>query len=480
MPITINGNGAISGLGDIDGHDLETATLVVSGDTTIAPQAVGRATLFVDESANRVGINTTTPGRLFQASDGTNPILSVINTATSAEGVLNAPADGTVNVGSATNNTLTLSTNSAARVTVLAGGNVGIGTTVPDRRLSVSSSDGLLARFIGPTNNLFIANDRSGLIDLFSTGTGDSLTLGTESIERVRITNDGRVGINTDDPDATLEVGESPNANIGNQSCFIKGTKTNFASNPGLPQNQLLIYDDTASTQGSGGSIAFAANAGPAQQTWIAAICSERESNTNDNSNYAGSLAFYVRQAQSIPREAARFNSTGNLAFPDGQGIDFSARQGGTNGTVDNSLLDDYEEGVWTPRVTFDNANFNGTYSISPSGNYIKIGQIVHMWWGFRFSTLGTHSSTASMQIVDMPYSALYTAPFKHPAGSMIVTQAAVNNLTAIPFAATGNAMNFRCTNKSNQPSDDATLDISDLAIGSACFGSIIIYAVSS
>ena len=40
MPVTINGNGAISGLGDIDGHDLETTTLVVSGDTTIAPQAV--------------------------------------------------------------------------------------------------------------------------------------------------------------------------------------------------------------------------------------------------------------------------------------------------------------------------------------------------------------------------------------------------------------------------------------------------------
>ena len=82
MPITINGNGAISGLGDIDGHDLETATLVVSGDTTIAPQAVGRASLFIDDDANSVGINTTTPasGVFLEVADGTDPIVSLNNT----------------------------------------------------------------------------------------------------------------------------------------------------------------------------------------------------------------------------------------------------------------------------------------------------------------------------------------------------------------------------------------------------------------
>jgi hypothetical protein len=41
--------------------------------------------------------------------------------------------------------------------------------------------------------------------------------------------------------------------------------------------------------------------------------------------------------------EAARFNSSGNLAFPSGQGIDFSA----TAGTGTSELFDDYEEGTW-------------------------------------------------------------------------------------------------------------------------------------
>ena len=52
----------ISGLGDdIDGHDLETNTIVNISDATFASQAVGRATLFIDASNNTVGINTTTP-----------------------------------------------------------------------------------------------------------------------------------------------------------------------------------------------------------------------------------------------------------------------------------------------------------------------------------------------------------------------------------------------------------------------------------
>ena len=61
MPITISGDGGIAGVTNLDGGDFECATLVASGDTTLGPQAVGRASLFVDDSANSVGINTTTP-----------------------------------------------------------------------------------------------------------------------------------------------------------------------------------------------------------------------------------------------------------------------------------------------------------------------------------------------------------------------------------------------------------------------------------
>lgn len=64
------------------------------------------------------------------------------------------------------------------------------------------------------------------------------------------------------------------------------------------------------------------------------------------------------------------FNLTpaGNIAFPSGQGIDFSA----TSGTGTSELFDDYEEGTWTP--TF------GDWTTAPTvvyANYTKIGNQV-------------------------------------------------------------------------------------------------------
>ena len=62
----------------------------------------------------------------------------------------------------------------------------------------------------------------------------------------------------------------------------------------------------------------------------------------------------------------------GNMSFPSGNGIDFSATaDGGT--TTPSELLDDYEEGTWTP-------NFTGvTYTASVQfGRYTKIGRYVY------------------------------------------------------------------------------------------------------
>jgi hypothetical protein len=72
---------------------------------------------------------------------------------------------------------------------------------------------------------------------------------------------------------------------------------------------------------------------------------------------------------------AATFNSSGNLAFPSGQGIDFSA----TSGTGTSELFDDYEEGVHTTTIT---PTTSGTISMPSSNNqlaYTKIGNVVHV-----------------------------------------------------------------------------------------------------
>ena len=73
--------------------------------------------------------------------------------------------------------------------------------------------------------------------------------------------------------------------------------------------------------------------------------------------------------------EAAHFNSSGNLAFPNGQGIDLSASEGSG---ASSSVLDDYEEGSFTPTVYAHNGSLTPTYvTANTYGRYTKIGQLV-------------------------------------------------------------------------------------------------------
>jgi hypothetical protein len=96
--------------------------------------------------------------------------------------------------------------------------------------------------------------------------------------------------------------------------------------------------------------------------------------------------------------EAARFTSTGNLAFPSGQGIDFSA----TAGTGTSELFDDYEEGVWTPTLVRPSAGgFTYTPAAGDAGYYTKVGNICYV-----SATLGGTFSGGSgyYQINGLPF----------------------------------------------------------------------------
>jgi len=95
--------------------------------------------------------------------------------------------------------------------------------------------------------------------------------------------------------------------------------------------------------------------------------------------------------------EAARFTSTGNLAFPSGQGIDFSA----TAGTGTSELLDDYEEGVFTPTYVGSGSNPTVAYG-TQSGIYTKVGRLVT----FKIALVTTSSSGGSgnLEISGLPF----------------------------------------------------------------------------
>lgn len=83
-----------------------------------------------------------------------------------------------------------------------------------------------------------------------------------------------------------------------------------------------------------------------------------------------------------------------------GKGIDFSANSGAAGKS--SQLLDDYEEGTWTPVVYGTTTEGTATYT-TQKGNYVKVGNLV--WAAGRVTYTG-HTGTGDMRIKDLPFNA--------------------------------------------------------------------------
>jgi hypothetical protein len=98
----------------------------------------------------------------------------------------------------------------------------------------------------------------------------------------------------------------------------------------------------------------------------------------------------------------------GNLVIGTaGKGIDFSADPSAPGMT--SELLDDYEEGTWTPAVT-SNSGTATTYDLL-NGKYTKIGNVVYISGSLR-PTNGTFGNGVSFcSISGLPFSAGSSLP---------------------------------------------------------------------
>jgi len=138
----------------------------------------------------------------------------------------------------------------------------------------------------------------------------------------------------------------------------------------------------------------------------------------------------------------AKDNTSGpyNIAMDSGYGIDFSA----TAGTGTSELLDDYEEGVWTP-ATFTSWSTAPTIS---NATYTKVGRQVTV----RLQGLNGVAS-ASGKIAGLPFTSgtSSTALFKDFSGVALYSFAGlpsasteIDSMTAVNF--TGAFWAMTCT----------------------------------
>jgi hypothetical protein len=80
------------------------------------------------------------------------------------------------------------------------------------------------------------------------------------------------------------------------------------------------------------------------------------------------------------------------------QGIKFQASQ---SASTDANTLDDYEEGTWTPTLTFGGGSTGMTYG-GQLGTYVKIGKLV--WLNCRVTLTAKGSSTGTARVTGLPF----------------------------------------------------------------------------
>ena len=170
----------------------------------------------------------------------------------------------------------------------------------------------------------------------------------------------GYLGIRTDDPQRNLHSHSTGSgANYIQITNDTTGSGATQGSLVGIDQNENLIFW----TYGAGDSLRFG-TAGSERMT----LDTSGHLNIND----------------------------GNLVISTaGHGIDFSATAEGSGTSSENELLDDYEEGTFTPTSqvgTFTNAK----------GRYIKVGHQVTLW--IEVPTISDTTDTGNFQINGLPF----------------------------------------------------------------------------
>ena len=181
------------------------------GDFSIKEATSTRLTF---QAGGNVGIGTTSPiDPLNVQSTGASDYAFRIFRSTSATQGLAGFYEGSANQGQLYllkgDNTVGVFLNSNGD-SYLKGGNVGIGTTSPQRKLQVTNSaDGFISRFTGGANsdvNIGIFGHSTSNFGSIGTESDDRFSLFTNGFDRLNITNTGNVGIGTTSPDYKFEV----------------------------------------------------------------------------------------------------------------------------------------------------------------------------------------------------------------------------------------------------------------------------------
>jgi hypothetical protein len=340
----------------------------------------------IDTSGNVIVGGTAGNGRLTVRGAGTGAAYS-FETATSGGATRFILSDN----GEAS----FYNSSSAISMRVASTGEVGVGTTTPRAQLDVgtnASGSTTSTLHLGYSGLNFYGFRIANTMDpsLESAGTL-SFQRGTTAAwsSVVTISDVGNLGVGTATPVTRLDVREANRAD-----------STNIAN--------VGIYTTTAQSTGVGGTLALGGLFNGADTAPFGSIRGGKQNSTSGN--YDGYLAFQTIANGGTLTENMRITAAGNVNISNGnlvigtalKGIDFSADSHAAGMT--SELLDDYEEGTFTPVLSSDGTPPTVSGYANQYGSYTKIGNRVFISVNIRATV--TNVGTGTPQITGFPYAA--------------------------------------------------------------------------
>ena len=224
-----------------------------------ADVAVNTNTLFVDVSADKVGIGTTSPDTQLHvygsgSGEGTYGAQITIgkNNGCKISSTQESTDDDKQGLAFFTKSSSQVADSAVEAMRIDESGNVGIGTGSPASRLAIDGAADVAHIVQTNTANsqkLEIGNAYSlytGASGSVSAIASDStLAFATNDAEKMRIDSSGNVGIGTTSPQDKLHVSTGTDTDLGNIAFTIGGTSTSNARTASITKNTSTPYELT-------------------------------------------------------------------------------------------------------------------------------------------------------------------------------------------------------------------------------------------
>jgi len=338
-------------------------------------QTDGDALNLVDATGSTTKIGISNTGHITLTGNVTvnNGYLEVSNSNLYIEENITHAGDGDTRIRFPAADAIALETGGNSSLYINSSGQVGIGTTSPNRllhgygttpilKLEASNNEAYIQLTTLNQSNESYIGLVSGDIYMSTTGTGSS-----GNGERLRIKANGRVSINQGGPTGTLQVND------------VNGDNVTLVLHTGATTNYIQLSDSV--------------NA----HTYIA----------KENSSNLSQVAFYASTSTGNGTgKVAHFDHRG-LVLPANKGISFSPHDNTDTNPYgsDSNHLDDYERGSFQPAITStSNPQPTQTAYVHQYGYYVKIGRMVHVRVDVEFSTSGVSGGTGYAILSNLPF----------------------------------------------------------------------------